>query len=98
MRQPNDTKTMELFAPEVCTRAPKARPDREAARRLRMEQEAARNEAKRWVVVFNPGTVDEEVWPRRFSFYSEALRFGGAGGERFDVMYRTDDGSLTTEF
>lgn len=98
MRQLADTKTVDMFPPEVRALAPVTRPDRDEARSLREEREAAKYEARRWVIVFNPGTEEEDIWPARFSTYHEALRWASIGGERFDVMFRAADGSLTTEF
>lgn len=73
--------------------------DREAARILRSQKLAAQHEARRWVIVHNPGTVEEEVLDHcRFDTFHEAMRAGSNDGVRFDVMFRLPDGSLTTEF
>jgi hypothetical protein len=97
MRAPNDSKTMDMFPPEVKVRAVTTSASKLEAKRIREEREAARREARRWVVVFHPGTEGQEIGPR-FSTYAEALRVGSIGGERFDVMFRDADGNLTTEF
>ena len=96
----NDTATLDMVPPEVrAPRKPITSADREAARVLRAQKLAEKHEAKRWVVVESPGTVDEYVWDHcRCGTYHEALRMGSDCGVRFDVMFRLPDGSLTTEF
>lgn len=100
MRTADDTKTTDMFPPEVrALRQPMTHTDRDVARISREEREAAKHEARRWVVVQNPGTVDEDVWDHhRFGTRHEALRSGSGCGVKFDVMFRLPDGSLTTEF
>lgn len=104
MRTADDSKTIDMFPPEV--RAPRRQVNmterqeaREAARLLRVQKLRESQEKKRWVVVEQAGTVDEYVWDHcPFSTHAEALRGGSGCGIHFDVMFRLPDGTLTTEF
>jgi hypothetical protein len=98
MKQAIDTKTLDLFAVAVRPVMPVIREEKSEARKCREALADARHEARRWVVVSNPGTEDEDVWHIRFSTYHEALRVAGNCGVRFDVMFRDENGNLTTDF
>ena len=102
MRVANDTKTMDLFPPQVRVHVPVTRGEyfarREAEKEAREAKAAAKWEARRWVIVTNPGTDDEDREGPRFSTHAEALRSAQTWGVRFDVMFRDADGNLTTEF
>lgn len=100
MRDKADGKTVDMFPPKV--RAVPAHhfvtPDEKSERRkLREEQEAARRAKRRWVIVFHPGTDDQEEGPR-FAEYTEAVRLAPGCGVPYDIMLRREDGTLTTEF
>ena len=99
MRQLIDTKTIDLFPPEVRVSRPVTREEMSEKRAAREAREAAKYEARRWVVVTNPGAEDEDTWDHiRFSTQHEAIRAASNCGVRFDVMFRDADGNLTTEF
>lgn len=102
MRQSTDTKTAEMFPPEVRVYAPVPKGEyfarRQAEKEAREAKAAAKWEARRWVIVVNPGTEDEDRDGPRFSTHAEALRSGSTWGVKFDVMFRDVDGNLTTEF
>lgn len=104
MRALNDTKTMDLFPPQARMQMPpltrhEMSAERQAADERRKARDAAKWEARRWVVVTNPGTEDEDTNDHlRFSTHAEALRSASNWGVRFDVMFRDADGNLTTDF
>lgn len=99
MRTADDSKTIDMFPPEARVVRHVTREDRDEQRKLREERETTKHEARRWVVVQNPGTEDEDVWDHaRFGTFHEALRSASACHVKFDVMFRLPDGSLTTEF